>query len=267
MKKQNQGFSLIELSIVITIIALVVGGIVIGKSVIHNAELQSVIADVDRFRNAVKLFREKYRELPGDIPTATTFWGTDTACPTTDPNTTPKLATCNGDGNGYIVDAQAADYIEDADYWEAIRLWQHLANAEFIEGAYNGTRSSGVTPNGLDPGINIPKSRIIGNSYTFFYVAPGSSTNTYTANYRHVIVYGQATGLDVDSPTLNAGISTQDAYNIDSKIDDGKPGMGPVLSYKHTFMENCATTDVENTALYDVGEEGLNCSLIFITGF
>ena len=139
--------------------------------------------------------------------------------------------------------------------------------AGFIEGAYNGTRSSRVNPNGLDPGINIPKSKIIGNSYTFFYTAPGTSSNTFTANYRHIIVYGNALGLDIDQPTLSPGLSTQDAYNIDSKIDDGKPGMGPVLTYKHTLMNNCATSDNESTALYDLSQDGLNCSLIFITGF
>src|SRR5579872_3494939 len=92
----QKGFTLIELSIVLVTAALIIGGVLIAQSLIHNAELQSVISDIKRFQNAVVLFKEKYKYLPGDMPNATNFWGSDTSCPNTPYTATPHTATCNG---------------------------------------------------------------------------------------------------------------------------------------------------------------------------
>ena len=43
------GFTLIELSIVVVVIGLIAGGVLVGSSLIHAAEIHSVISDVEKF--------------------------------------------------------------------------------------------------------------------------------------------------------------------------------------------------------------------------
>ena len=74
-KKSQQGFTLIELSIVLVIIGLIVGGILVGRDLIRAAGVRSTIAQIESYQTAANTFRGKYGYLPGDIkdPDATNF--------------------------------------------------------------------------------------------------------------------------------------------------------------------------------------------------
>lgn len=103
-KARHNGFSLVELSIVLVILGLLTGGILAGQSLIRASELRSVGNDVGRFYTATQSFRDKYFALPGDMAIATQIWGTQDNTPgtcKTTPSTT--ILTCNGDGNGQIL--------------------------------------------------------------------------------------------------------------------------------------------------------------------
>ncbi|MFZ4541492.1 MAG: type II secretion system protein [Rickettsiales bacterium] len=131
MSKTSSGFSLVELSIVLVILGLLVGGILSGQSLIRAAELRAVSTEYSRYVTAVQTFRDKYFQLPGDMNSATTFWGTaavGAACATTIGSGTQ---TCNGNGDGWLDNG----YVNSN---ENFRYWQHLANAGLIEGAYTG---------------------------------------------------------------------------------------------------------------------------------
>src|SRR5438552_4058186 len=71
----RQAFSLVELSIVLVILGLLVGGILSGQSLIRAAELRSVTTEFSRYLAAVQSFKDKYFALPGDMANATAFWG------------------------------------------------------------------------------------------------------------------------------------------------------------------------------------------------
>lgn len=299
--RDHSGFTLIELSVIVVIIGLIVGGVVIGRDIIRNAEMQSVISDVNRFRNAAKMFQEKYKYLPGDFPNAASLWGADTGCTTSTPNAdattnnaTRKKETCGGNGDGMIVGYNGSGAIPTAvsigntqRYREALRLWQHLANAELIEGSYSGAPSNGSAGNGanngLAPGLNIPKSKLGSNTgYTMFqaYVINGSNQTItgetvgtlYPASYGHVIQHGNPLAQSTLAWSGNAypGMTAADAAAIDQKIDDGKPAYGNVLSYADEIFSgvpNCASSASPDSAEYQITVEGVNCALIFITGF
>src|ERR1700679_178462 len=68
--KSEQGFTLIELSIVLVIIGLIVGGVLVGQDLIRAAGVRATISQVEKFNTAVNTFRGKYGYLPGDIPQA-----------------------------------------------------------------------------------------------------------------------------------------------------------------------------------------------------
>lgn len=68
MHKQKQGFTLIEIAIVLVIIGLLAGGILKGQQMIENAKYKAWVKEIDSYRTAVMTFRDKYRYLPGDYP-------------------------------------------------------------------------------------------------------------------------------------------------------------------------------------------------------
>src|SRR5579871_3923101 len=68
MTKAYSGFTLIELSIVLVIIGLIVGGILTGRDLIDAAAQRAQIAQIEKYNTAVNTFRIKYGYLPGDIP-------------------------------------------------------------------------------------------------------------------------------------------------------------------------------------------------------
>lgn len=267
MYSKNKGFTLVEMAMVVVAISLLAAAIISGQALIRTSRLMNITADVEKFKDATISFQAKYKYLPGDIPNATTFWGTDTSCPITPPNDAPKMETCNGNGDSYIGDGNGSAY-GNATYWyESYRYWQQLANAGFINGQYNGAPSS-RTEKGADPGLNIPISSILGNGYYMLHVAPGLSTGVFNSNYHHVIVYGKP--VAPRSSTYGPGLTPEQALILDKKVDDGKPGSGFVLSFTADSEEtrDCVTNKSELGAQYnsDTTKNEISCALIFITG-
>lgn len=108
----RHGFSLVELSIVLVILGLLVGGVLTGQSLIRAAELRSVSTEFAKYQAAVNTFRDKYFALPGDMNNATSFWGKDNVACAAHTGTAATPGTCNGDGNGlseYIAPAANAN--------------------------------------------------------------------------------------------------------------------------------------------------------------
>ena len=64
---RRSGFTLIELSIVLVIIGLIVGGILVGQDLIHAATIRSQISQIEKYNTAVNSFQIKYDGLPGDL--------------------------------------------------------------------------------------------------------------------------------------------------------------------------------------------------------
>lgn len=68
--RTRKGFTLVELSIVLVIIGLLIGGVLKGKSMIDNAKQKRVKGDVDGIVAATYNYQDKYGFLPGDDPTS-----------------------------------------------------------------------------------------------------------------------------------------------------------------------------------------------------
>lgn len=249
--RPKSAFSLVELSIVLVILGLLVGGVLSGQSLIRAAELRSVAADYARFYTAAQTFRDKYFAIPGDMTNATAFWGDDNAncADAAVPNGTP--GTCNGNGDGLLAFAGAA-----SSTGEIYQFWKQLALAGSIEGTYSGIAGSAAGTQALI-GTNVPRGRISNSAFTIVtYTAPGDASN-YAMVYGNQMTFGASNG-NVD--TSGRIIKAEEAWNIDTKLDDGRPGTGSIISI---YWDECTTSAnfSDLTGQYALSESGVNCAL------
>ena len=256
----QKAFSLVELSIVLVILGLLTGGILAGQSLIRAAELRSVTADLTRYSTAVRTFQDKYFALPGDMNNATRFWGSaggtgsDATCMAL--ATTP--ATCNGNRDGWIETA-----VISAD--ERFLAWEHLANAGLVEGSYTGRDGSATQGDGFDPnhnllGTNVPRSKISNAGFILAAIASAQSG--------HPQYFDGSYGVNLLSLIGIGGqpLRPEEAWNIDTKLDDGRPAFGRVFNLKSssTWQPGCSTTAVASTAEYALTNSSKLC-ILYIT--
>ncbi len=266
------GFTLIELSIVLVVIGLLIGGILVGRDMIRNTQGQSVITTVQTYMQVDQQFQEKYGAWPGDMANATAYWGV--AGGNAGDNYTASCyallgsgpQTCNGNGNGRI---GFPGFNNDASSNEMFRAWQHLANAGFIQGSYTGVAGS-VNAETAVIGSNVPASKLKGAGFSIKYegIWAAGDANLFPGNYGHALFFG-AQSASTGWETLYPVLTTQEASSTDQKIDDGLPGSGNVMSLENGsyFTPACITSGNAATARYALSSGGSLCSLIFITGF
>ncbi len=112
--KSEAGFTLVEIAIVLVIIGLLIGGVLKGQELIKNAKIKKVMKQADELRVSVSSYQDRYKFLPGDDTQASTRW-----------------TVANGGGNGQINTTA-----------ETNLMFQHLAEAGFISGTYDGTTAT-----------------------------------------------------------------------------------------------------------------------------
>ncbi|MBA4274666.1 MAG: hypothetical protein C0436_03325 [Alphaproteobacteria bacterium] len=256
----RNAFSLVELSIVLVILGLLTGGILAGQSLIRAAELRSITSDISRYTSATQTFRDKYMAVPGDMNNATRFWArlvNAAHCTTNSAAAVTTPGTCDGDGDGRIEQGPAASQSA-----EMHQFWRQLALAGLIEGDYTGLAGTGAADH-VVIGSNGPRSKISNSGYGAFFDAT-TPTSTFFMPLANALYFGEqhTTGLP-----SNGSLKPEEVWNLDTKMDDGRPGIGKFLTFNATTRPNCATTDVASTAEYALTQTGLNCPFFYIAGF
>lgn len=251
-----RAFSLVELSIVLVILGLLAGGIMVGQNMIRGAELKGVISDISTYQSAYTNFRDKYQSYPGDMPDATNNWGiragatgNDTTCRDTIGSYT---GTCNGNGDNRIDESGGSNPATVFERWLA---WQHLSLAGMIEGKFTGA-SNDAGPFTRAPGINGPTWSLGSSVFSdiVFLVGPVSgSPHYFDGPYNNNTLW------------IGQNIATPDElWSIDSKIDNGLPGTGSVVTLKasSTWGTGCATSDAVS-AEYNVSSSNKTCTILY----
>lgn len=118
MKKQQTGFTLIELAIVLVIIGLLLGGVLKGQELINSAKVKNMAADFKNIQVYIYGYQDKYRALPGDDKAANTHL------------TGGTLATAANLGNGVINGEYNSTTVTD----ESALFWQHVRLAGLAAG-------------------------------------------------------------------------------------------------------------------------------------
>lgn len=260
----NQGFTLVELAIVIVILGMLIGGIMAGQSLVRASELRSVTAEIGRYMAAVNGFRDKYFALPGDMSNAESYWG--------------STLTKNGNGDAQIFGNPNAAAATTAATNETGHFWSQLGLSTFIEGNYTAGSWASVTA------TSNPKSKIGGAYWHMRHVGTVVADDAiFTAETLYEGAYGNAFFL-LKSTNISASLSettttgvmkSEEAWSIDSKLDDGLPMSGSVVALESqgngTAGSGCgnaaASTSATTVTAYDLQTATATaCSLVFKSG-
>jgi len=237
-RQYRDGFTLIELSIVLIIIGLIVGGILVGQDLVKAAAVRAEIAQIDKYNSAVHAFQNKYGFLPGDMPDpyATNF-GFQSRGPYAG----------EGNGNGLIEGQNgvgAQDYGTKESQGETVVFWVDLSTANMVDGGFGAASPTVAASADLtltsSPAVGeyLPQAKIGNGNYVYVWSGGwglsgccgigGDSQNYFGLSAVTAIGSGNplASGRLYSTP----GLTVQQAYNIDKKIDDGLPQTGSVTA-------------------------------------
>lgn len=222
LSPHEEGFTLVELAIVLVIIGLIVGGVLVGQDMIRASQIRAQITQINQLNTGVGAFRLKYDCLPGDCTNLTTLFS--------------YTGVANGDGNGIITDSTTVtgDYTDfDHATGEIYQVFPSLGTA----GMFGFVGAVTSVDAAVGAGGNFPASRIANNGIIPIAI---SGQNWW---YLGLLASGGKTHTDTDFTTSNEfgpTLSPYQTYQIDQKIDDAMPTTGAVTARLSTVVKAAA---------------------------
>lgn len=236
---RQKGFTLIEMSIVLVIIGLIIGGILKGQEIIESSRQKSLVAQMDATRAAVNTFVDRYSALPGDYLLATTRVSAGNGG-----------SIANGDGNGIVgagvATAALIGSTNVSGAAENIQFFNHLAGAKLIDGT---TPAAAVGTATFGEGNPFPAVSIPGAGTDVIYGNFAASNEPRTSHWIRIHKTANA------APT--AALSPRQMSELDRKVDDGRPNEGVWRSGQESA--NCGNAA---GGAYGFLDENIACTMV-----
>jgi prepilin-type N-terminal cleavage/methylation domain-containing protein len=232
---RQQGFTLIELSIVLVIIGLLVGGVMVGKDLIKSAQIKKGLSELEKIGAAVNTFKVKYNCIPGDCKNITEIFPTG-------------IYGGNGNGDGFINNWPNETY----GAMDSLVL-ANLAPRGKVKIAYGHAQSRYMS--------------CYNDGYAYLYFADLysiSSELVFIGGHPWILPNATKKGLTYTCATYDNNnvladpvITPNDALIMDTKLDDGLPQTGKFLSQNSAGL---CTVAAQNAYL---GSNTLGCRFVY----
>ena len=278
INKFKKSFTLLEVSIVLAVLAILASSVVSGAHLINTARSNAIIQEINNYRQAINEFYSSHEyNLPGDYyraqeelaPSGYTTSSLTTISTIQSKSTIDRIP-ISGDGDGAIL-SQIIGSETTIFYSEAFGVWSHLSKTGYMDKNYSNTCyniRSQARSECLKAGYNLP---IIKNGrdnavYTFYKPNISNSADLNLLGVTrddfdfnsHILLMsditeGSISTTNIGSYAIGAGgaISAQLMRNIDIKIDDGMPLKGNVFGVNGNRLEDkCSNYTGSNSSFY-----------------
>lgn len=169
--------------------------------------------------------------------------------------------TCDGNGDGSVTYNLSTPSSSN----ENLQFWRQLALAGLIEGSYLGLTGTGS--NDVSGGVNLPKSRFGGGVWWLNGAGTGfvaGDSWAYSGTYgNYMAIGGAVSGSWPYTPLLKP----EEAWNIDTKLDDGKPATGKIIARYWNNACATSTSNTDYTGNYKLSDSSLQCLIYFTQAF
>lgn len=211
------GFTLIEMVVVLIVIALLMMGQAKGSQLLDVAREKKLESDFRKLATAIYTYQYQYRAIPGDDALADQHTAAD-------PGTV-------GNGNGRL----EGTWTDAASASEASRIWLHLRLANLLEGVTDISASDYFPVNAFGHPLGI-------QSRDGAAVAPIQNASGIGVNGIYI--------------ACSRGIPGRLVQSLDIKMDDGSPSTGAMMATPDTgdlyALGAPAATDVDPDRNYIV---------------
>jgi prepilin-type N-terminal cleavage/methylation domain-containing protein len=224
MKRNQSGFTLIEIAIVLVIIGLLLGGVLKGQELINSAKVKNLANDFKNIPVYIYGYQDKYKVLPGDDNQVVAHLGASAIpCGAT-------VANKCSPGNGLIEGPWNATTLANESYV----FWQHIRLADLAPGSTDTSAGAMTT--------YIPTNAVGG----IIGLQSGTTDVALTPIKDNAATPAAIRGAYI---ICSAGILGKFAKQLDAQLDDGVLDTGSMMA---TLTNNYAPgNSAVTTAAFD----------------
>jgi len=248
---KQQGFTLVELAIVMIVIGLLVGGVLKGQELVRNAQVTGLISQVQSLKGAMQTFKDSYRGLPGDLPDDSALARIPNCADTPGCIALQLPAMRNNNQINGMYAAVATNTFDIPYGYSWVSAGQRLDEsvAFFVQLSLTNFISD------FNPLVTPFMATKLKNTYLTpqYFNVPGASTGNY-----FMVLYINAGGLQTGN-VGSTGVSGAISARIDTKMDDGQPRSGTVRANNSA---DCMTNNIYN----EIRTEERGCMLYIFLG-